>query len=142
MPSSGASVTAEIKIAIIDHLSQGKTLADYLRDNPRPTRPQIAAACKEDPEFDKAYQAARDIGHDELAEGSLELVDETPERLSQSGGIDPAWVARQKMRVWHRMNLLAKWNPRKYGEKTQTELTGANGGPVVVSRIELVPLKP
>ena len=39
------------------------------------------------------------------------------------------------------LKLLGKWNSGKYGDKVTTEITGPNGGPVQVSRIELVDLK-
>lgn len=39
----------------------------------------------------------------------------------------------RKLQVWTRLQLLAKWAPKKYGESIRQELTGAGGGPVQMS---------
>jgi hypothetical protein len=35
-----------------------------------------------------------------------------------------------------RLKLLAKWNPKKYGDKTMTEVTGADGGAIQIDDTE------
>jgi hypothetical protein len=55
-------------------------------------------------------------------------VDQPPER-DQFGKIDPGWVAHQKLRAEHRLKLLAKWNPKKYGDKLDTTVSAPGGGP-------------
>ena len=39
-------------------------------------------------------------------------------------------IEHRKLRIETRLKLLAKWNPRKYGDKVQQELSGPNGGPI------------
>jgi len=80
-----------------------------------------------------AYEAARDKGADALAEQCLDIIDEQPEYVTgDTVRIDAGYVAWQRARVETRLKLLAKWHPKKYGDKVQTELTGANGGSVKV----------
>ena len=45
-------------------------------------------------------------------------------------------LGHRKLQIWTRLQLLAKWAPKKYGERTAMELTGANGGPVQISDAE------
>ncbi len=91
-----------------------------------------------DQAFATAIARARNIGHDAIAEQTIDLIDAVPER-GRDGKIDPGWVAHQKLRAEHRLKLLAKWNPKRYGDKVTNEHTGANGGAIQVeSRVTFV----
>ena len=46
---------------------------------------------------------------------------------------DATAVARNRLRVDARKWLASKMAPKKYGDKLQTELTGANGGSIQVA---------
>lgn len=43
---------------------------------------------------------------------------------------DKEWMLRSKLRVETRLKLLAKWDPKRYGEKITQEISGPDGGPV------------
>jgi hypothetical protein len=47
--------------------------------------------------------------------------------------VDSGYVAWQKNRAEQRLKLLAKWFPKKYGDRSAMEVTGADGGPVQIS---------
>ena len=38
------------------------------------------------------------------------------------------WISRSKLRVETRLKLLAKWDPKRYGDKITQEHVGADGG--------------
>lgn len=59
-------------------------------------------------------------------------MDASPERYMTELGerIDPASVAWAKSRAEQRLKLLAKWDPKRYGDKITQEHTGADGGPI------------
>jgi hypothetical protein len=63
------------------------------------------------------------MGHDAIAEDTLANIDGEPENVTGENGTgarrDSAHVAWIKNRVEQRMKLLAKWNPKKYGDKVQ-----------------------
>jgi hypothetical protein len=40
------------------------------------------------------------------------------------GSVDNGDVADKKLRIWTRMQLLAKWSPNKYGEKLDVTTGG------------------
>jgi hypothetical protein len=90
--------------------------------------------CDKDEDFAQRFARAREIGHDVIAEECLEIIDteaEMAETTSQSGGSshrDSAHVSWMKNRVEMRLKLLAKWNPKKYGDKVDVTSGGKQVG--------------
>lgn len=68
-----------------------------------------------------AIARAREIGQDAIAEEIyLETVAEPERILFQNGDrIDPGYVALVKARAEIKLKLLAKWNPKRYGDRVQ-----------------------
>ena len=128
----------EIKTSICEQIAHGVPLAEIARQPGMPKRQTVHDWMAADEDFAGRFARARDDGADAIAEQTLEIVDQPPER-DQFGKIDPGWVAHQKLRAEHRLKLLAKWNPKKYGDKLTQEHTGANGGAIEVhSTVTLV----
>lgn len=81
----------------------------------------------EDAELLGRFGRARDIGFDELAEEAIDIADDGSndwmERHDAEGG-NIGWrengeaIGRSRLRVDTRLKLLAKWDPRRYGDKT------------------------
>ena len=65
------------------------------------------------------------MGTDALAEQALALIDAEPARVE--GRIDPGHVQWRRAQVDTRLKLLACWNPKKYGAKTQTTIGNKEG---------------
>ena len=99
-----------------------------------PTWRAVYDWCEAIPEVSARIARAREVGFDSIGESTLDISDQDPER-GPDGKIDAAWVAHQKLRVEQRMKLLAKWSPKKYGDKITQELTGANGGPILTKDV-------
>ena len=61
------------------------------------------------------------------------------EAIGEDGGKSPKFnaenVQRSKLRAWARLQLLAKWQPKKYGDKL--ELTGDGSNPVALTLADL-----
>jgi hypothetical protein len=68
-----------------------------------------------------AIAKAREVGQDAIAEEIYIEAMAEPERiLSQNGDrIDPGYVALVKARADIKLKLLAKWNPKRYGDRVQ-----------------------
>ena len=77
-----------------------------------------------------AYQRARDVGADALAEQALSLIDEEPARIE--GRVDPGHVQWKRAQVETRLKLLACWNPKKYGTKQTHEIGNKDGEPLKI----------
>lgn len=117
-------------VEICEWIADGKTLRDYCRQKEKPPFWVIYEWMKEWPEFGQRFARAREVGHDVIAEEILGIVDVHPPS-TPSGGTDSGYVTWQKNRAWTRMQLLAKWNPRRYGESAKSvEISGPNGGPI------------
>src|SRR5690606_36977528 len=104
-----------------------------------PSKSVFYAWMEGDDDLKARFLKAREDGADAIAEETLAIVDQVPERtLTENGDkVDPGFVAWQKMRAEQRLKLLAKWFPQRYGDKVGVEHSGPGGGPVqTVTRIE------
>lgn len=117
----------EITDAVMAGLSRGTPLTVVLESvgcpaqtfqNWRNNREEIA----------HAIEAARDLGWDWIAHECLEIIDDTSQDLVPDGlgGLRPngAAVLRSAKRCEVRLKLLAKWDPRRYGEAKRVEVSG------------------
>lgn len=77
-----------------------------------------------------AIAKAREIGQDAIAEQIWVDINAEPERILSEGGgrVDPGYVQWQKAKAEIGLKLLAKWNPKRYGDKVQ--LGGDPGNPI------------
>lgn len=83
--------------------------------------------------FSADFARARQDGFDFLAAQCLDIADDEQHDwlLTKKGVItNDVAIGRARLQVDTRLKLLAKWDPKRYGEKTSMELTGADGGPV------------
>ena len=112
---------------IIEWIAHGNTLRSYCRQkNKTNWRTIYNWLEKDDGDFIARFAHARDMGADAIAEECLEIIDAPPPLCGSEGNtrLDPAAVQMQKNRVEARLKLLAKWNPKKYGEKLGVEAKG------------------
>ena len=82
---------------------------------------------EKDADFSQRFARARDVGHDAIADEALAIIDTFPvETVSDSGSrLDAGHVSWLKNRAEMRLKLLAKWNPKKYGDKVGVEHSGS-----------------
>ena len=112
---------------IINWIAHGNTLRSYCRQKNKPNWRTISNWLeKDDGDFIARFAHARDMGADAIAEECLEIIDSPPPLCGSEGNtrLDPAAVQMQKNRVEARLKLLAKWNPKKYGERVGVEAKG------------------
>jgi hypothetical protein len=129
-----AKITPKVMEDVLSRIAQGETLAALGRE--LGFHPQSwADRMRTDEALAIAYAHARDVGADVIAEDVLRIIDEEPERIVQidedgsksTSRIDSAAVTWAKNRAEMRLKLLAKWNPKKYGEKTTHEVGNKEG---------------
>lgn len=145
MKSNGrpSSYTPEIAALICERLAAGESLRAICRDDGMPDRSTVAKWVIEDVGgFSSQYTRARDIGLDVLAEEALAIAD-TPQEGEETEQTDDGYkvkrgdmLGHRKLQVDTRKWYLSKLAPKKYGERTAMELTGADGGPVQISDTE------
>lgn len=89
----------------------------------------------EHPEFASAYARAKEAGIDALVDETLDIADDgSNDWLQTEKGpqLDGEHVQRSKIRIETRRWLAERMAPKKYGLRTATEISGPNGGPLVV----------
>jgi hypothetical protein len=111
--------TEELAGEILARVADGEPLAQVLRD--------LGIGHTTWYDWTKAHEAlaeriarAREVGYDVIAVDALKIADDsTRDTIDTERGprIDSEWVARSKLRVETRLKLLAKWDPKRYGEK-------------------------
>lgn len=121
--------TPEVEERLIEGISEGIPLQPLCREEGMPAWRTVYDWMESDPAFAARIARAREVGADAIASESLEIVDEEPQR-GPDGKIDSGWVAHQKLRAEHRLKLLAKWSPKKYGDRVENVHTGADGGAI------------
>lgn len=129
--SAGKPVAFDAALAqeICKLISEGHPLREICRLERMPAWWNVYEWIKKDADFAQRIACARELGYDAIAAESMEIVDAEPER-GPDGRIDSASVAHARLRAEHRLKLLAKWSPKKYGDRVENVHTGADGGPV------------
>lgn len=106
---------AEKAFAMCDRLSNGEPLRKICREVgvPKSTFHDWRGL---HPELDEAYLLAKDEGYDAIAE---RLRCTARGKTEEQGGDSSGDVQRDKLIVDTDLKLLAKWDPKRYGDKLQ-----------------------
>lgn len=113
---------------IADYVSSGMTMTAAcatLGVVPRTIYDRIKAS----PRFAEMMEQARMDGYDAIADQVVQIADDTDndyeEGVDRFGNpklfLNKEHIQRSKLRAEVRMKLLAKWHPKKYGEKLEIE---------------------
>jgi hypothetical protein len=119
---------------ICTRLADGDPLAVICREMGIPRR-TVNQWRQDDAEIDTLFLEARDDGHDMISYRSRKTI---RGKGPEEGGESTGDVVRDKAIVEHDLKLLAKWDPRRYGDKQQVELSGG----IDVKKIERVIVDP
>jgi hypothetical protein len=117
--------TAELADTIVAGIADGVPLRQLCRLHGI-SKSEVYRWQLEDAELAGRIARARVEGFDALAEEALEIADDGSndwmQREREDGSIDEVLngehVQRSKLRIETRLKLLAKWDPKRYGEKT------------------------
>jgi hypothetical protein len=112
---------------ILEWIADGKTLREFCRQEGNPSYGTVYDWMEEDKDFASRFARARESGEDQIAQECLEIADNAKNDWMETKygpQLNQEHVQRSKLRVETRLKLLAKWNPKKYGDKLQTEHSG------------------
>lgn len=127
------SYTQKIADEICERIAQGEPLRQICRDEGMPAWRTVYDWINKYEDFSTAIARARELGYDAIAEETLDIADEGTNDWMEKLGADGqpiGWqlngehVQRSKLRIETRLKLLAKWSPKKYGDKQQVEMSG------------------
>jgi hypothetical protein len=131
--------TSEMATAICERLAQGEPLSHICRDSTVPDRATVLRwVADRVGDFHDRYTRAREIGFDAIADDALTIIDELPERTDR-GTVDAGSVQRAKNRAELRLKLLAKWSPKRYGDRQDASSDASPLLPEVRSGVLIVP---
>ena len=125
-----STFSEETVAAICERLSAGEPLAAICRDEgmPHPSTVRDWAAARA--EVALAIARAREDGFDQIAMDALRIADtqvEGERRKTTADGIEVTtedMLGHRKLQVETRLKLLAKWDPKRYGDRQQIEHSG------------------
>ena len=116
--------SAELAADICERLVDGSSLRAVCRSESMPSISTVMKWVTLHPDFAEQYA----ISVDERAVGMFEDMFDIADGVEP----DPSEVSKAKLRIDTRKWALARMNPKKYGDKIQQEVTGADGGPLIV----------
>jgi hypothetical protein len=121
--------TDDLGRAICAELAKGETLTAVCRMPGMPKSPVTVYEWRDarPDTFGQWFARACEQGYDAMANQCLAIADDASqdyiEKRDQHGkpyvALDTEHVQRAKLRIETRMKLLAKWAPRKYGDKLE-----------------------
>lgn len=123
----------EIKDEIIAWLSNGDTLRSYCRQDGKPGYKAVYDWLDQDADFTIRFGRARLMGHDAIAEDARQIAQSEPLAVFDEAGnkrYDPGSIAHKKLMIETDLKLLAKWNPKKWGDRTT--IAGDDEAPLVI----------
>ena len=123
----------EIAKRMCEQLSDGIPLRQICRQEGFPAWQTVYLWMSKDAELHKAIAHAREVGQDAIAEEIYRLVEAEPARIYDEKGnsrVDAGHVAWVRVQADIKLKLLAKWNPKRYGDRVVHAGDGDN--PVVV----------
>lgn len=133
-PGRPSKFTEVLAREICERLSKGEPLAWICRDEKMPAVRTVSDWKEAHPEFSAAFARARDEGFDAIAAECLQIADATEHDTVMVGqgehereAANTEWISRSKLRVETRLKLLAKWDPKRYGERIHNEHSGEIG---------------
>lgn len=134
--------TPALAAEICERLSKGEPLAVICRDDHMPSDTTVRNWMGEDQQLSSDIARAREVGFDQIAADCLMIADDSsgdagePDEVQEEQGhggslrrLKPGGaenVQRAKLRIETRLKLLAKWDPKRYGDKVA--LTGGGEG--------------
>lgn len=133
-PNTYTPALAEL---ICERIAGGMSLREACRDESMPSRESVRRWLRDDPEFEKRYaqaiQQRSDAFLEDIIDISHDATNDFMDRRRADGTIervpDPEQVARSKLRINTLQWVMAKSQPRKYGQRV--ELSGDPDRPLV-----------
>lgn len=119
--------TEEKALEICELVADGQSINKISKMPGMPNRSTILKWFRDVPEFSTMYARAKEIGFEVLADEIIDLAD-------AEENMDKDQLRRHQLMIDTRKWLLAKLQPRKYGERVTQEIVGNGDGPVQIEQ--------
>ena len=122
-------------------MALGESLRTICKSEHLPNISTILDWISKHSEFSEQYARAREQQQEFYAEEILDIADDGQndymERLNKNGEIEMVVnhenIQRSRLRVDTRKWIMSKLAPKKYGDKVQQEISGKDGGELIVN---------
>lgn len=118
---------------ICERIANGEPLRQICRDEHMPNWSTVYDWMDADEEFSQRFARAREKGEEAIAAECLDIADDTSQDMIDTAygpRLNTEHVQRSKLRIETRLKLLAKWNPKKWGEKVDLNHGGQADNPI------------
>lgn len=106
---------------VLAGLREGTPLTIICSEAGMPCDDTVRDWAEEDAALGRDIARARETGFDRIALDALEIADETArDTVKGADGREAPnseWITRSRLRVDTRLKLLAKWDPKRYGDR-------------------------
>lgn len=123
--------TPEVIERLLEGIADGQTLRALCREEGMPNWRTVYTWIDADAELAARFERAREIGFDAIAEDILTNVDNVV-AIGEH-------IQRSKLQVETRLKLLAKWHPKRYGDKQDVNIGNKEGETL---KVESKPVDP
>lgn len=118
--------------AICERLAKGEPLAQICRSPGMPDPSTVWDWCEANQSISQQITRARNDGFDQIAQDALAIADDASGDYMKDPAtgrkvLNSEHVQRSKLRIHTRMQLLAKWDPKRYGDNVQLRHANAQG---------------
>jgi hypothetical protein len=135
--------TPELADEIVERVSQGEPLAQVCRDEHMPGLRTVYDWMDRDDALSARIARARVVGYDMIAVDAMRIADtviEGVETEETENGIKVKrgdMLGHRKLQVETRLKLLAKWDPKRYGERVAHDVGGQPGNPLKTEAVSV-----
>jgi hypothetical protein len=136
-PSEFSQETAD---AICERLADGQSLRSICLADDMPSKTTVFKWLAARPDFADQYARAREEQAETLADEIISIADDGTNDFttkvsgdgSTSQSVNAEHIQRSRLRVEARKWVASKLKPKKYGDKVEQTLVGADGGPIAI----------
>lgn len=111
---------------ILQEIESGRAVRNVLKDKNTPSSSTFFKWIDEDANLAKLYARACETRGDAKFESIENDYNEEPQRDPETGKIDTGWVQLQRLKIDTKKWEASKLNPKKYGDRVQSEVINKN----------------
>lgn len=135
-----STYTTTLADEIVARISDGEPLRQICRDEHMPSWRTVYDWLTSSDDFSTRFARARELGFDAIAQECLDIADDgrndymakidEEDELVAGYRFNGEHVQRSKLRIETRLKLLAKWDPKRYGDRLDLNHGGQAGSPI------------